>query len=116
MDSQFAHSRLIWRHKDPKNCRVEAFRRWVNRKHGLHLSKPYLTRLHPLTLNVYPSPIEDYHELHKYSVTDYTFWQDLWQYLNIVYSVPPDKVRTESEAAIDVITNYSLDRNRGPHA
>lgn len=75
MDSQFALSRLIWKHKDPSNCRVEAFRRWVNRKHGLDL--------------------KTYHDLHKYSITDYTFWQDLWQYLNIIYSVPPEKIFTE---------------------
>ncbi|EKM54658.1 uncharacterized protein PHACADRAFT_146820 [Phanerochaete carnosa HHB-10118-sp] len=75
MDSQFASSRLIWRHKDPKSCRVEAFRQWINRKHRLHL--------------------KDYHELHKYSITDYMFWQDLWQYLNIIYSVPPEQIVTE---------------------
>ena len=34
----------------------------------------------------------DYHDLHKYSVTDYTFWQDLWEYVGIIYSVPPEKV------------------------
>jgi acetoacetyl-CoA synthetase len=41
----------------------------INRKHKLHL--------------------KDYHELHKYSVTDYMFWEDLWQFLAIIYSVPP---------------------------
>lgn len=37
---------------------------------------------------------EDFHDLHKYSVDDWTFWQDLWEYLGIVYSVPPNKVRS----------------------
>ena len=36
--------------------------------------------------------LEDYHDLHKYSVTDWTFWQDLWEYLGVIYSVPPEKV------------------------
>ncbi|KAF7321942.1 AMP-binding domain-containing protein [Mycena kentingensis (nom. inval.)] len=36
---------------------------------------------------------EDYHALHKYSVEDYAFWLDLWEFLDIVSSVPPgDKI------------------------
>ena len=38
------------------------------------------------------STVEDYDDLHKYSITDYTFWKDLWEYLGIIYSVPPEKV------------------------
>ena len=33
---------------------------------------------------------EDYHDLHDYSVSDYTFWLDLWEYLGIISSVPPN--------------------------
>ncbi|KAJ3555249.1 hypothetical protein NM688_g2685 [Phlebia brevispora] len=75
MQSQFSQSKLIWQPKDPSRCRVEAFRRFVNRKHGLKL--------------------RDYHDLHQYSVTDYAFWQDLWEYLGVIYSVPPEKILTE---------------------
>lgn len=42
---------------------------------------------------------EDFHDLHKYSVDDWTFWQDLWEYLGIVYSVPPGKVRSYEYAS-----------------
>lgn len=35
---------------------------------------------------------EDFHDLHRYSVEDYTFWLDMWQYLGIIYSVGPEKV------------------------
>ncbi|KIP06965.1 hypothetical protein PHLGIDRAFT_106267 [Phlebiopsis gigantea 11061_1 CR5-6] len=75
MDSQFSQSRLIWKHRDTQNCRVDVFRRWINRKHGLNLT--------------------DYYALHKYSVTDYTFWGDLWEYLNVIYSVPPSQIVAE---------------------
>jgi acetoacetyl-CoA synthetase len=34
---------------------------------------------------------EDYYDLHKYSVEDYTFWLDLWEYLGIISSIPPQK-------------------------
>ncbi|KAI0339857.1 acetoacetate-CoA ligase [Trametopsis cervina] len=72
MDAQFSQSRLIWTPKDPARSRVEGLRRLINRKHGLNL--------------------KDYHDLHKYSVTDYTFWQDLWEHFGIIYSVPPEKI------------------------
>ncbi|KAI0755922.1 hypothetical protein BC629DRAFT_1584604 [Irpex lacteus] len=72
MEAQFAQSRLIWAPKDPARTRVEGFRKIINRKHGLNL--------------------KDYHDLHRYSVTDYTFWKDLWEYLGIIYSVPPEKI------------------------
>lgn len=32
---------------------------------------------------------EDYHDLHTYSVQDYAFWLDLWEFLGITSSVPP---------------------------
>jgi acetoacetyl-CoA synthetase len=71
----FASSRLLSQPSAPQDTRVEALRRFVNRKHGLHL--------------------KNYSELHEYSVTDYTFWLDLWQFLDIISSVPPTKVLEE---------------------
>lgn len=41
--------------------------------------------------------LKDYLELHKYSVEDYTFWQDLWEYTGILSSVPPEKIITEGK-------------------
>ncbi|KAG6900780.1 hypothetical protein C0993_002204 [Termitomyces sp. T159_Od127] len=32
----------------------------------------------------------NYHELHKYSVEDYTFWLDLWEELGVISSIPPN--------------------------
>ncbi|KDQ57431.1 hypothetical protein JAAARDRAFT_35147 [Jaapia argillacea MUCL 33604] len=74
-ENHFAHSRLIWRPANPNATRVDALRRTINWKHGLHL--------------------KDFHDLHKYSVEDYTFWKDLWEYLGIIYSVPPQKIVVE---------------------
>lgn len=62
----------------------------MNRKHGLHLSMSYAPLISSARLI---TTSEDYHDLQKYSITDYTFWQDLWEYLGIIYSVAPDKVR-----------------------
>ncbi|KAF8228881.1 acetoacetyl-CoA synthetase [Tricholoma matsutake] len=73
MTSHFSHSRLIWKHDRPAHTQVEILRRIINRKHGLDLS--------------------DYHDLHKYSVEDYTFWLDLWEFLGIISSVPPNSKR-----------------------
>ncbi|GBE80624.1 Malonamoyl-CoA synthetase vrtB [Sparassis crispa] len=72
---QFAQSRIIWRPANPARTTVEAFRRAINLKHGLNL--------------------RDFYDLYKYSVGDYTFWLDLWQYVGIVYSVPPAKILEE---------------------
>ncbi|KAH9171177.1 acetoacetate-CoA ligase [Lactarius sanguifluus] len=71
----FAGSRLLSKPVTPEDTNVEVLRRFVNRKHGLNL--------------------KDYSELHEYSVTDYTFWLDLWQFLGIISSVPPAKVLGE---------------------
>ncbi|KAI0266999.1 acetoacetate-CoA ligase [Gloeopeniophorella convolvens] len=68
----FANSRLLWKHPAPHRTRVEALRLLINRKHGLHL--------------------KDFHDLHEYSITDYTFWLDLWEFLGIISSVPPSKI------------------------
>ncbi|KAK0213121.1 acetoacetyl-CoA synthetase [Desarmillaria ectypa] len=80
MSSYFDQSRLIWKPL-PRNCtEVDAFRRFVNRKHGFHL--------------------QNYHDLHQYSVEDYIFWLDLWEYLHIVSSVPPNKLEIISPGRI----------------
>ncbi|TCD70349.1 hypothetical protein EIP91_003701 [Steccherinum ochraceum] len=75
MSDLFEHSRVIWRPTQPQFTPVEAFRRTINHKRGLHL--------------------KNYHDLHRYSVEDYGFWEDLWQYIGVIYSVPPEKIITE---------------------
>ncbi|KAF9067736.1 acetoacetyl-CoA synthetase [Rhodocollybia butyracea] len=72
MTSYFDSSRFLWEHPQAKFTNVENFRRTINRKHGLNL--------------------KDYHDLHKYSIEDYTFWKDTWEYLRIKYSVPPQEI------------------------
>ncbi|KAN0138377.1 acetoacetate-CoA ligase [Lactarius tabidus] len=71
----FASSRLLFQPSATHDSRPDALRHFINRKHGLHL--------------------KDYSELHEYSVTDYTFWLDLWQFLGIISSAPPTKVLEE---------------------
>ncbi|KZV61717.1 acetoacetate-CoA ligase [Peniophora sp. CONT] len=68
-------SRLLWDHPAPQLTRMDGFRRLVNRKHGLD--------------------IEGYDELHQYSVSNYDFWGDLWEYLGIIYSIRYTKVLEE---------------------
>ncbi|KAK0195118.1 acetoacetyl-CoA synthetase [Armillaria mellea] len=80
MSSYFDQSRLIW-NPLPRNCtEADAFRRFINRKHGFRL--------------------QNYHDLHKYSVEDYTFWLDLWEYTGVVSSVPPNKLEIISPGRI----------------
>lgn len=43
--------------------------------------------------NIQSQTAENYDDLHRYSVEDYQFWMDLWQFFGIIYSIPPDKVR-----------------------
>ncbi|EGN99920.1 hypothetical protein SERLA73DRAFT_51824 [Serpula lacrymans var. lacrymans S7.3] len=78
MSSQFDQSRLIWTPAYPSFSPAEKLRREINLKHGLNL--------------------KDYHDLHHYSVTDYTFWLDLWQFVGIVSSVPPTKVTQKGKS------------------
>ncbi|KAH7876567.1 acetoacetyl-CoA synthetase [Lentinula edodes] len=75
MASYFDSSRILWENPQPQFTNVEIFRRMVNRKRGLNL--------------------KDYHEFHKYSIENYSFWEDAWQHLRIIYSVPPQNVITE---------------------
>ncbi|KAJ7625724.1 acetoacetyl-CoA synthetase [Roridomyces roridus] len=73
--SHFEDSPPLWVPTNPQWTPCENLRRLINYKHGLHL--------------------KDYHDLHKYSVEDYTFWLDLWEYLGIISSVPPKTIMTE---------------------
>ncbi|KZT22581.1 acetoacetate-CoA ligase [Neolentinus lepideus HHB14362 ss-1] len=68
----FTQSRKIWEPQNGHGSRMDNLRHMINRKHGLNL--------------------KDYHDLHKYSVEDYTFWQDLWEYLGIIYSIPATSI------------------------
>ncbi|KAF9042189.1 acetoacetyl-CoA synthetase [Panaeolus papilionaceus] len=72
-NTYFAQSRLMWKPAQPEATAVEAFRRQINRKHGLNL--------------------RDYHDLHDYSVRNYQFWLDLWENIGIMSSIPPRKDR-----------------------
>ncbi|KAF8904400.1 acetoacetyl-CoA synthetase [Gymnopilus junonius] len=72
-DAYFSQSKLLWTPIHPRLAASEVLRRHINRKHDLEL--------------------EDYHNLHKYSVEDYTFWLDLWEFLGIISSIPPRKDR-----------------------
>ncbi|EEB91905.1 hypothetical protein MPER_09662, partial [Moniliophthora perniciosa FA553] len=72
--SYFEHSKLLWEPKYPQYTSVEGFRKMVNRSRGLNL--------------------KDWHDLYKYSIENYDFWVDLWKYLRITYSVPPEKIMT----------------------
>ncbi|KAJ4483937.1 acetoacetyl-CoA synthetase [Lentinula aciculospora] len=75
MSSYFDSSHLLRENPQPQFTNIEIFRRAVNRKHGLNL--------------------KDFHEFHKYSIENYSFWEDAWQHLRILYSVPPQSVITE---------------------
>lgn len=63
------------------------------------------------------SPTGDYHDLHKYSVEDYGFWLDLWEYVGIVYSVPPSKVGYVESSLLVLLLNLqaSIDTRRWAH-
>lgn len=49
--------------------------------------------------------LEDYHELHKYSITDWGFWKDIWEFLSIIYSAPPEKVSIRLELPKSYLTS-----------
>ncbi|TFY75053.1 hypothetical protein EWM64_g8960 [Hericium alpestre] len=71
----FSQSKLLWNPPAPNLSRVEALRRFINRKHGLSL--------------------RNYHDLHEYSVSDWEFWRDLWEFMGILYSVPASQILTD---------------------
>lgn len=65
------------------------------------------------------APAEDYHDLHKYSVEDYTFWLDLWEFLGIISSIPPQKVcnafvRFTSRSYTNPVQNRILEPGKLP--
>lgn len=93
MQAQFSQSRKIWSPKDPSRTGVEALRRFVNRKHGLNLGMLSIFTL-PRIVTHRCCHKGNYHELHTYSITDWAFWVDIWEFLGIIYSVPPKKVIT----------------------
>ncbi|KAF9237547.1 acetoacetate-CoA ligase [Melanogaster broomeanus] len=70
----FEESKLLWTPQHPGHAVCEKLRREINMKRGLDL--------------------RDYNDLHAYSVSDYTFWLDLWEFMGIIASVPPlsDKI------------------------
>ena len=51
--------------------------------------------------------VEDYEDLHKYSINEWGFWLDLWEFLGIVSSVPPDPAKA-STLALRCIIYQSL--------
>ncbi|KAF7305938.1 AMP-binding domain-containing protein [Mycena chlorophos] len=69
MSAYFSDAAPLWTPSHPEWTAMERFRRFVNAKHGLKL--------------------DTYDDLHKYSVEDYAFWVDLWEFLDIIASVPP---------------------------
>lgn len=93
MSSQFDQSHLIWTPAYPSHVVCERLRREINIKDNLNLSASII-HLH-LKLEPYCQrcTVEDYHDLHVYSVSSYTFWLDLWQFLGIISSVPPDPTK-----------------------
>ncbi|KZS98600.1 acetoacetyl-CoA synthetase [Sistotremastrum niveocremeum HHB9708] len=68
--------KLIWQHPDPALTRIEVLRHFINHKHGFKF--------------------KNYYELYEYSVSDWTFWKDLWEFLGIISSVPPTQVIIEA--------------------
>ncbi|KAF8973045.1 acetoacetyl-CoA synthetase [Flammula alnicola] len=86
MDTYFAQSKLLWTPIQTQTAASEVLRRLINRKHGLQL--------------------KNYHDLHKYSVEDYTFWLDLWEFLGIVSSILPQKDRILEPGRLPEIPNW----------
>ena len=75
---------------------LNGFRHYINRKHALDLIT--------------------YNDIHHYSVENYDFWQDLWEYIGITYSVPPKQVRLQTgiysaDACDQVVAKGFLDHN-----
>ncbi|KAF4620739.1 hypothetical protein D9613_000498 [Agrocybe pediades] len=86
MDTYFAQSKLLWTPIQPATSAAEVLRREINRKHGLNL--------------------KNYHDLHKYSVENYTFWLDLWNFLGIISSVLPRQDRIIEPGKYPEIPNW----------
>ncbi|KAI9573133.1 acetoacetate-CoA ligase [Boletus coccyginus] len=65
----FDDSKLLWSPMHSGHAVCERLRRQINLKRGLKL--------------------KDYNDLHAYSVSTYTFWLDLWDFMGIIASIPP---------------------------
>jgi len=74
--SKWQAPKQIWKHPNPSFTRVEAFRRFVNHRHGKQLN--------------------DYYDLHEYSITDWTFWKDVWDFGGTIYSAPPTEIVSDT--------------------
>ncbi|KAF8629404.1 hypothetical protein AX15_003458 [Amanita polypyramis BW_CC] len=70
----FTQSQHLWSPDESfkRNSSEEELRQFVNNRHNLNLV--------------------NFHDLHTYSVSDYAFWEDLWDYLQIRYSARFSKV------------------------
>jgi acetoacetyl-CoA synthetase len=68
----------LWVHALPQSTRLDTFRRYVNNKHDVALN--------------------DYPELHKWSVIEQAkFYQDLWDFCGVIASRPPSPFATVTE-------------------
>ena len=115
MDSTyFAHSKLLWTPVQPQISASEVLRRQINRKHGLQLSGSKHATIGCYANYSRLTPAEDYHDLHKYSIEDYTFWLDLWEFLGIISSIPPQKVcNISTKFYIEVLNKPCLEPHSG---
>ncbi|OAX39780.1 acetoacetate-CoA ligase [Rhizopogon vinicolor AM-OR11-026] len=86
MSSQFDQSRVIWTPAYPSQAVCEKLRREINLKHGLNL--------------------KDYHDLHAYSVSNYTFWLDLWDFMGIMSSVRPDPTKIVQKGRYEEVPEW----------
>lgn len=37
---------------------------------------------------------ENYDDLHEYSISDWTYWKDLWDFAGTIHSAPPTEVNS----------------------
>jgi hypothetical protein len=55
----------------------------------------------------------NYHDLHRHSVEDDNFWLELWEFLGIISSVPPQKVCYLLHRFLHSAQNRITDENLG---
>ncbi|EDR11854.1 uncharacterized protein LACBIDRAFT_313724 [Laccaria bicolor S238N-H82] len=83
MHQYFADSKPLWKPRRPADSCADALRRQINPKYGLKLA--------------------NYHDLHRYSVEDDNFWLELWEFLGIISSVPPQKTKILEKGVLDEV-------------
>lgn len=83
MHQYFADSKPLWKPRRPADSCADALRRQINPKYGLKLA--------------------NYHDLHRYSVEDVNFWLELWEFLGIISSVPPQKTKILEKGVLDEV-------------